>query len=61
MEIATTLHTIRKQDLSKVKEIVLLHLSDNNSDPKEFKRLVESKTGIATYLAQPGLEITLEA
>ena len=60
MEIATTIRTILKQDLSKVKEIVLLHLSDNNSDPKEFKRLVESKTGIATYLALPGLEITLE-
>ena len=60
MEIATTIHSILKQDLSKVKEIVLLHLSDNNSSPQEFKHLVESKTGIATYLAQPGLEIALD-
>ena len=60
MEIATTIHSILKQDLSKVKEIALLHLSDNNSSPQEFKHLVESKTGIATYLAQPGLEIALD-
>jgi phosphoribosyl 1,2-cyclic phosphodiesterase len=42
---------LRANDLSKVKEIYLLHLSDNNSDEIRFKKEIESLTGIPTYIA----------
>jgi phosphoribosyl 1,2-cyclic phosphodiesterase len=38
-------------DLSKVQEIWLLHLSDNNSDCERFKREVMELTGKPTYIA----------
>ncbi len=38
-------------DLSQVKEIWLLHLSDGNSDAKRFKREVQELTGKIVYVA----------
>ena len=38
-------------DLSKVQEIWLLHLSDGNSDAKRFKREIQSLTGKPVYIA----------
>ena len=38
------------QDLSTVKEIHLLHLSDGNSDAARFKREVQELTGVPTYI-----------
>ena len=37
-------------DLSKVQEIWLLHLSDSNSDEALFKRIVQSLTGKMVYI-----------
>lgn len=42
---------LRANDLSKVQEISLLHLSDGNSDAERFKREVQSLTGKPTYIA----------
>jgi len=42
---------LRANDLSKVQEIWLLHLSDNNSDCERFKREVMELTGKPTYIA----------
>jgi phosphoribosyl 1,2-cyclic phosphodiesterase len=42
---------LRANDLSKVQEIWLLHLSDNNSDAERFKREVQQLTGKVVYVA----------
>jgi len=40
----------RANDLSKVKEIHLLHLSDNNSDAEMFKRQIQEISGKSVYV-----------
>jgi len=42
---------LRANDLSKVREILLLHLSDGNSDAERFKREVQSLTGKVVFVA----------
>lgn len=42
---------LRANDLSKVKEIHLLHLSDGNSDADRFKRELQRLTGKPVYIA----------
>ncbi len=42
---------LRANDLSKVKEIWLLHLSDGNSDAGRFKREIQELTGKEVYIA----------
>lgn len=46
-------------DLSKVNEIVLIHLSDSNSDEHRFVDEVSKLTGIPTYAAIPKLTLEL--
>lgn len=41
---------LKANDLSKVQEIWLLHLSDNNSDEKRFKREIQELTGKLVYV-----------
>jgi phosphoribosyl 1,2-cyclic phosphodiesterase len=41
---------LKAQDLSTVKEIHLLHLSDGNSDAARFKREVQELTGVPAYI-----------
>lgn len=47
-------------DLIKTEEIVLLHLSDGNSDSERFKREIEGLTGKPVYIADTGMELELE-
>lgn len=42
---------LRANDLSEVREVWLLHMSDNNSDEKVFKDKVRKVTGRPTYIA----------
>lgn len=42
---------IRANDMRRVQEIHLLHLSDNNSDEKLFKREIAALTGKQVYVA----------
>lgn len=51
MSIDTALAFIEHQDLSKTKKIVLLHLSQGNSDPEGFCEAVTKRTGIPTEVA----------
>lgn len=42
---------LQANDLSKVQEVHLLHLSDNNSDEQLFKKEVQQLTGKPVYIA----------
>lgn len=57
MEINTTLNFIKANDLSKITNIVLIHLSDSNSNEAEFKTSVENLIGKLVYVAKKGMVI----
>lgn len=42
---------LKANDLSKVQEIHLIHLSDNNSDEQRFKREIQELTGKPVYVS----------
>ena len=51
MSIGRVIEMLQANDLSQVEEIWLLHLSDENSDEAEFKKLVQQATGKPVYVA----------
>ena len=51
MSIDTLLDLLRSNDMTKVRQIYLLHLSDNNSDAEAFKKMVQQETGAEVYIA----------
>lgn len=59
MSLQTCKEMLAANDLSKVMNIVLIHLSDGNSDADRFKREVEESTGKRVYVAGPGLTIDM--
>ena len=48
MSIGRVLEMLASNDLSRCRQIMLLHGSDGNSDSEQFKRMVEAATGIPT-------------
>jgi len=58
-EIDNLKEFLMNSDLSQVKEIVLLHLSDGNSNAKEFQKRIQESTFITTYVADSNMEIIL--
>lgn len=59
MEIKTTEGFLRSNDLSQAKEVILLHLSANNSNAEEFLTEVSKVAGKPVYVAHRGLELEL--
>ena len=59
MEIETTKGILRANDLSGVNEIILIHLSNGNSDERRFVREVQETSGKPVYAAVAGLELNL--
>lgn len=57
MSLATCKELLQANDLSKVNNIVLIHLSDSNSDAARFKKEVTELTGKTVSIAKPGLEL----
>ena len=51
MSLETLMDALAANDLSAVREIHLLHLSDDNSDEEMFKDAVQANTGIPVYVA----------
>lgn len=47
----------KANDLSKVKNIVLIHLSKDNGNPEYFQEEIEKVTGLPVVVAYDGLEI----
>jgi phosphoribosyl 1,2-cyclic phosphodiesterase len=60
MSLDTCKKTLMANDLSRVINIVLIHLSDSNSNARRFKREVEEETGKRVWISQPGMEICLD-
>lgn len=59
MELGETLRVLRQQDLSPARNVVLLHLSDGNSDEAEFVRQVRSVAKCSTVAAKAGMVVEL--
>lgn len=51
---------IKANDLSECRKIILIHLSEGNSDASRMIQEIYDLTGIETLVAQPGLEVDLE-
>lgn len=54
------LQMLAANDLSKTNNIVLVHLSDTNSDEAYFKNKVSEATGKTVHIADSGMEINLD-
>ncbi len=52
MSLETAKEFLRANDLSRVREIWLCHLSDGNSDEERFKREIQALTGKPVYIAE---------
>ncbi len=57
MSLATCKQTLLANDLSKVRNIVLIHLSDSNSDAARFKKEIEDITGKVVHVGDNGYTI----
>lgn len=51
---------LKANDLSQCREIILLHLSDRNSDAERMIREIEELTGVTPKVADRELEVKLE-
>jgi hypothetical protein len=57
MSLDTCIKTLKANDLSLVNNIVLIHLSDSNSNEIEFKKEVKQATGKTVTVANNGISI----
>ena len=57
MSLKTCKETLQSYNLRDVNNIVLIHLSDGNSDAKRFKQEVEEQTGKLVWVAEKGMVI----
>ncbi len=57
MSLETCLDYLKANNLTNTNEIVLIHLSDGNSDAEQFKKEIYKATNKDTYIAEKGLEI----
>lgn len=59
MELETTKECLRANNLSNVSEVILIHLSGNNSHEAEFCKEIAEASGKPTYAAKSGFSIEL--
>lgn len=59
MSLDTCIEFLKQNDLTKVNNIVLIHLSDSNSDEKLFRETVTKETGKTVSIADNGLIVEL--
>lgn len=58
MSLKTCINTLSCNDLSKVNNLILIHLSDSNSDERIFKKEVEEATGKMVTVAKKNQSIS---
>ena len=59
MELETTKQILKVNDLSECNEVVLIHLSNGNSDEERFVREVSEVAGVPVYAANAGMRLDL--
>ena len=59
MSIDTAKEILKRNDLSDVDNIILIHLSDGNSNEARFIREVTEQTGKRVFAADKGIEVEL--
>jgi phosphoribosyl 1,2-cyclic phosphodiesterase len=57
MSLATCKEFLAANDLKAVNNIILLHLSDSNSNAAEFKASIKAQTAKNVYVAEKGFQI----
>ncbi|MFA5378494.1 MAG: MBL fold metallo-hydrolase [Dehalococcoidia bacterium] len=60
MSLRRLLDALKANDLSKTRMIILVHLSDSNSDERQMVSSIHAQTGIETVAATNGAVIELE-
>ena len=50
LSLERLLNFLKANDISRAKEIHLVHLSDNNSNEQRFKQEVQRATGVQVYI-----------
>lgn len=60
MSIQTCVKTLKEYDLKAVNNIVIIHLSDGNSNETEFKEKVRNATGCNVHIADKGMIINFD-
>ena len=60
MELQTCKDFLKANDLSAVNNIVLIHLSDGNSNAERFQREVQEQTGKTVHVADKGMTINFD-
>lgn len=60
MELGTCVEALKSNDLSQVRNIVLLHLSRKNGDPEEMRTSVVKATGKLVTVAKKDIEINFD-
>jgi phosphoribosyl 1,2-cyclic phosphodiesterase len=59
MSLETAIELFKANNLNVTRNIVLIHGSEGNSDPEEFKAEVMGATGKPVYVAEKGMEVNL--
>lgn len=59
--LETCIKFLKANDLSKVNNIILVHLSDGNSNARQFKEKIEQQTGKTVHIADSGMSIDFGA
>lgn len=50
LDIDSVLEFLAKNDVSRLQEIYLMHLSDDHSDEAEFKRAIQARVGVPVWV-----------
>jgi phosphoribosyl 1,2-cyclic phosphodiesterase len=61
MGLETLIPWIQRQDTSVLEKIVLVHLSDSNSNAQKMKEAVQEAVGVDTITAEAGQVIELSS
>lgn len=59
MELETTANVFRRNNLPCLQDVVLVHLSNNNSNAKEFREYIKGVVGAPTFVAEPGMVLDI--
>ena len=59
MEINTALDFVKKNDNDDLREVMLMHLSQENADREKFLNMAKQVTNKPVYIAQKGTEIDI--